>query len=224
MGDYQQRNVPSWSEQHETRVVPAVLAGGAAALVGGAIWAAIVAFANVEVGYVAWGIGLLVGIAMAATTPTRGKSIAALAAMLAAVGLVAGKTMIVKYATQPALVEEIAADEEWLAEAAAYHLHAAEALPVDLQERYDALAEDDTLSDALWAEMLNAGATHAASVQADERERIASDYADYLLSGIDFMTLFSLQMSLWDLLWFGLAITTAWKIMAREPKAEEMQA
>jgi hypothetical protein len=132
--------------------------------------------------------------------------------------------MIVRYATQPALVEEIAADEEWLAEAAAYHLQSAQALPTDVQERYDALAEDDTLPDILWAEMLDAGATYAASVQPDERERIASDYAHYLLAGIDFMTLFSLQMSLWDLLWFGLAITTAWKIMAREPKAEEIQA
>ncbi len=223
MSDWQQRNVnaTSWSQQHgDDRAIPALMAGAIAALIGGAVWAALVAFAHLEVGYVAWGIGLLVGVAMAAVTQNRGRGMAMLAAGLAALGLVAGKTMIVQFATEPALVEEIQADKEWLAQAAAYELHAKGALPADIQEQYDALADDHTIPDALWYGMLEAGGAHLASLQPEERSRIAADYASYLLSGFDFTTLLAMQMSLWDLLWFGLAIATAWKIMARERQSE----
>ncbi len=223
MSDWQQRNIDpaSWSQQHgDDRAIPALMAGAIAALIGGAVWAALVAFAHLEVGYVAWGIGVLVGVAMAAVTQTRGRGMAMLAAGLAALGLVAGKTMIVQFATEPALVEEIEADQEWLAEAAAYQLQAKGGLPADIQQQYDALTDDDTIPDALWLGMLEAGGAHLASLQPEERTRVAADYASYLLSGFDFTTLFVMQMSLWDLLWFGLAIATAWKIMASERQSE----
>jgi hypothetical protein len=180
--------------------------------------------ANLEVGWIAWGIGLAVGVAMAAVTPRRGQAMAVLAALLAAVGLIAGKAMIVSFATEPALAEEIEADDEWLAQAAAFDLQASDALPDEVQERYDALAYEDTLPDALWGEMLAAGTAHAASVGPEQRSEIASQYASYLMANIDFLTLLSAQMSLWDLLWFGLAITTAWKIMAgREPTGDQLE-
>lgn len=227
MSDWQQRNIneTAWSQSHgDDRTIPALLAGAIAALIGGAVWAALVAFAKLEVGYVAWGIGLAVGVAMAAVTQNRGRGMAMLAAGLAALGLVAGKTMIVQFATEPALVKEIEADQGWLAQAAAYELQAQGALPADIQQQYEALAEDDTIPDALWNGMLEAGGAHLASVLPEERSRIASNYASYLLSGFDFTTLLVMQMSLWDLLWFGLAIATAWKIMATERQSEDTAA
>lgn len=223
MSDWQQRNIDttSWSQQHgDDRAMPALLAGALAALIGGAVWAALVAFAQLEVGYVAWGIGLLVGVAMAAVTQTRGRGMAMLAAGLAALGLVAGKSMIVQFATEPALVAEIEADQEWLSQAAAFELQAKGALPSDIQQQYEALADDDTIPDALWYGMLEAGGTHLASLQPEERGRLAANYASYLLSGFDFTTLLFMQMSLWDVLWFGLAIVTAWKIMAHQREVE----
>ncbi len=223
MSDWQQRNMnaASWSQQHgDDRAIPALMAGAIAALVGGVVWAALVAFAHLEVGYVAWGIGLLVGVAMAAVTQNRGRGMAMLAAGLAALGLVVGKTLIVQFATEPALVDEIQADQEWLAQAAAFELQANKALPADIQQQYEALADDDTIPDALWYGMLEAGGAHIASLQPEERGRLAANYASYLLSGFDFTTLFVMQMSLWDILWFGLAIATAWKIMARERRSE----
>ncbi|MEZ6096102.1 MAG: hypothetical protein R3C03_18070 [Pirellulaceae bacterium] len=46
-----------------------IFAGLAAGLMGAAIWAAIAYFANVEIGYVAVGIGFLVGFVIAQTGP-----------------------------------------------------------------------------------------------------------------------------------------------------------
>lgn len=207
----------------DERVLRALLAGVAAALVGGATWAALVAFASLEAGIVAWGIGLLVGVAMAAVTPNRGQAMAVLAALIAAVGLVAGKAMIVSFATEPALADEIEADEEWLAEAAVFDLQSSEALPTEIQERLEALAYDDTIPDSLWVDMLMAGKEHAEAVGSDGRAELASQYASFLLSGTDFVTLFNSQMSLWDLLWFGLAISTAWRIMGGRQARQEPQ-
>lgn len=217
MNEWQQRaGYSSEPRQPNTdeRVLPAVLAGSVAALAGGALWAALVAFASLEVGIVAWGIGLAVGLAMAAVTPSRGQAMAVLAAVIAGVGLVAGKALIIMFATQPALAQEIEADSEWLAEAAAYDLRFTNSFPDEIQQQLDALAFNDTIPDALWEEMLSAGAAHAGAVGGEGRTQLAAGYARVLLSGTDFMSLFSAQLSLWDLLWFGLAVSTAWKIMA----------
>ncbi|NOZ39633.1 MAG: hypothetical protein GXP24_05340, partial [Planctomycetes bacterium] len=44
-----------------------IISGAIAGAVGAAIWAAVAYFANLEIGYIAWGIGGLVGVAVAAT-------------------------------------------------------------------------------------------------------------------------------------------------------------
>lgn len=45
-------------------LVPAILGAGAAALIGGAIWGLIVILTKYEIGYMAWGIGVLAGVAV----------------------------------------------------------------------------------------------------------------------------------------------------------------
>ncbi|NIR43543.1 MAG: hypothetical protein GWN99_06550 [Gemmatimonadetes bacterium] len=200
----------------EERVYPAFIAGAISAVIGGAAWAAIVALTEYEFGWLAWGIGFLVGLAMARMTTARGPALGALAALLAAAGLVIGKALIVIFVTEPALAREIQADETWMAEAAAYELQASRELPPDVQERLDALAYEDTISDALWQDIMAAGAAHADSVGPAGQRRIAAAYADLLLSDADPLALFFGQMTVWDLLWFALGIITAWKIMARE--------
>lgn len=204
-------------------VFPALIAGGVAALVGGGIWAAVVTLTSFEVGYVAWGIGLLVGIAMAAATPSRDHAMGVLAVLLAVVGLGVGKALIVYFAVQPSsLAGEIMADQEWMAQAAAYDLDQREAFPQPVQAQLAALSFNDTLPDALYEDMLTAGAQYAAEAEPAEQERIASSYSMALTSGLPFtQTLFS-SLGLFDLLWFGLAITTAWKIMTSKHQESEL--
>ncbi len=202
-------------------VFRALIAGGIAALVGGGIWATIVRLTNFEVGYVAWGVGLLVGLAMAWATPSRDHAMGILAVLLAALGLGVGKALIVYFAMQPAsLAGEIMDDREWMAQAAAYDLDQRQAFPQSVQQQLAALSFSDTLPDAVWEDMLTAGAEYATNAEPDERERIASAYSMALTSGLPFtQTLFS-SLGLFDLLWFGLAITTAWKIMTSKPEQQ----
>lgn len=48
----------------EQQLVPAILAGGAAALVGAVVWAAVTVFTGYQIGWMAVGVGFLVGFAV----------------------------------------------------------------------------------------------------------------------------------------------------------------
>lgn len=67
-----------------------LVAAIAAAAVGAGIWAAVAHFTGFEHGLVAWGVGILVGFA-AAATGGRGQGLAVTCALLAVVAIFAGK-------------------------------------------------------------------------------------------------------------------------------------
>jgi hypothetical protein len=73
-------------------LLPTVLAGLVAAIVGGVVWGLIVKWTDYEVGFVAWGIGFLVGLAIVtATRGARGLVLQVVAVLCALVGIVVGK-------------------------------------------------------------------------------------------------------------------------------------
>jgi hypothetical protein len=69
----------------------ALLAGLAAAAVGGVVWGYVVKLSDYEVGIVAWGIGLLVGVAVAGVSRARGPLLQAIAVVCALAGILLGK-------------------------------------------------------------------------------------------------------------------------------------
>ena len=70
----------------------AALAGLVAAIVGAVIWGLIVRWTDYEVGFVAWGIGFIVGTAVVlGAQGARGVPLQVIAVVLAAVGVVLGK-------------------------------------------------------------------------------------------------------------------------------------
>ena len=76
-----------------------VICGTIAAIAGAVVWAAIAYCGNVEIGYLAWGIGLLVGLAVSFGSKSGGIGAAAIAVVLTILSLVGGK-----YATVQLLV------------------------------------------------------------------------------------------------------------------------
>jgi hypothetical protein len=69
----------------------ALLAGLVAAVVGGVVWGLVVKLSEYEVGIVAWGIGLVVGFAVAAVSRARGPALQAVAVACALFGILLGK-------------------------------------------------------------------------------------------------------------------------------------
>jgi hypothetical protein len=72
--------------------VPAILAGLAAAIAGGIAWGLIVKLTDYEIGFAAWGIGFVTGIAiLTVTRGARGLPFQAIAIGCALLGIVVGK-------------------------------------------------------------------------------------------------------------------------------------
>ena len=79
-------------EERSGTVLTATLAGLGAAVVGGVAWGLIVKWTGYEIGFAAWGLGLLVGTAVAfGAQGQRGRPLSVLAVALALVGIVLGK-------------------------------------------------------------------------------------------------------------------------------------
>lgn len=192
-----------------------IVPGAVAAAVGGAAWAIIVAVTEHELGMVAWGIGALVGAVMARSTGRRSPILGAWAAGLAAAGLVLGKALIGSFVMPGALANELRNDEEVLAGASFWDLEAHGAIPEDIQARLDELGPLDTIPDVLWTDLLQVGRDRLASMSDEERNAFAESFSSALVAGAGMGNRTSWQLSLFDLIWFGLAVWTAWGMMAR---------
>src|SRR5262249_30930162 len=79
-------------EERSGAVLTAALAGLGAAVAGGVGWGLVVKWTGYEIGFAAWGVGLVVGTAVAfGAQGLRGRSFQVLAVVLALVGIVLGK-------------------------------------------------------------------------------------------------------------------------------------
>ena len=87
-----------------------ICGGIAAAVVGGVIWGVIVIATGYEVGYVAWGLGLLAGITVVlATRGKRGVPLQIVALASSAMGILIGKYVIFYHFLKKAVEEEMGA-------------------------------------------------------------------------------------------------------------------
>ena len=79
-------------EQGAGTVLTGALAGLVAAIAGGIVWALIVRWTDYEIGFVAWGIGFIVGTAVVfGSRNTRGVAFQLIAVLLALIGIAIGK-------------------------------------------------------------------------------------------------------------------------------------
>jgi hypothetical protein len=77
------------------RLLRATIAGGVAALIGGGVWAGIAIATGIQLGYVAWGIGLLSGFAVSKLGRGHGTIFQVMAVLCSLAGIALGKVAIV---------------------------------------------------------------------------------------------------------------------------------
>ena len=205
-------------------LLPAILAGLGAALVGGLGWTVLTAMTGYEVGYAAWALGGLVGFGMAHTTARRDSVAGGSAAALALVGPVIARVLIGEFVLGGSALDEVLADDELMAQAATLDLQFDESFSTQVQLSYDAIPDGDTISDALWAEMVSEGAQHLGTLSQDEREAMATQFTGLAFAQAGLLGRVTAQMGPFDLLWAFLAVSTAWGMMKREEEAEPLTA
>ena len=204
-------NAPRSGDDGSTQ--KAILAGLVAAVAGGVAWWLILAVTNYELGIVAWGLGGLVGFAMAASTSARNAQLGATAAGLALLGLVLGKVLIAQFVLGGVSADDLLEDPDIMTQAAVYHLEVTSGFPPAVQAVYDTVPPGAEFSAELWNDLATAADAHLAGLGDAGRREIAEQFAARygsltLTEGI------MAQLSGFDLLWMFLALGTAWKMMA----------
>ncbi len=197
-------------------LLPAMLAGLGAALIGGIGWTMITAITGYEVGYAAWALGGLVGFGMAHTTERRDTVAAGSAAALALVGLLIARVLIGEFVLGNSSLDDVLADEQLMVQAVTLDLQFNGGFPKDVQARYDAIPDGDTISDALWEEMVLAASTHLRALSEDERIGLAEQFTGFAFAQVGLLGRVTAQMGPFDLLWAFLAVSTAWGMMKQK--------
>jgi hypothetical protein len=203
------------------RVKAAVFAGLIAAVVGGIVWAVIVVVTGYEVGWVAWAVGGVVGLTMAAVTPVRSRSLGMRAAVLAAVGLLVGKWLIVEIGARTTFTDEVVADSELMSQAVFIDMIDQEQVPADLLAAIESVGEDEYLPDSLMVQIQAAVEGRIAAMDAAEKVAVAERFVQLAVGDLGFVGRMRATMGGWDLLWLFLAVGTAWRLTT--PTAREKE-
>jgi len=205
---------PKASPPPASGIAPAVVAGALAALAGAGIWTAVVMISGGwEVGWVAWGIGALVGAVMARMTPQRSVHIAVVASLLAAAGLAIGKVATFRMAVPNIARDMLLENSEMLVQAFALDMRENERFSAEVSVQLASISSGDTLSDGVAAQMVAEARTRMEGAPLAERERVAKVFANRILAETGLSSQFGATLSLFDVLWFFLAIATAFKMM-----------
>ena len=182
-------------------------------------WVTLARVTHNDVGLASWGVGGLLGIAIAkmARPPTRGTGW--LAAILTAATLLVAKFAVVVFALQPALRAEFVQDWRTTSGLFLVDMTKNRSFSPDLQRTLD--TRPDLLRDTSF---LGAGAELRSHIDSEvvarakastlaERERLVhAHYDSSLLAKFGFWVLLLMSFGPLDLLWMGLGIGTAWKL------------
>ena len=220
------------------RLPLAVGASFIGALVGGAIWAGIVYVTDYELGIVAWVIGILVGFSATLFTEERSVRLGLIAAAMAVIGILIGKVLIVKWAMAPELAKifqsaEITPEDIQLALNDPEEMFYVACITLVIngeftQEYADQVSESYGENDpTLPTEQIAKGRVQVQSLlkgwtRAEKQAAVRDAYtwmtenaaalAEEIVSQIGLIESIKATLSFWDILWFLLAVSSAFKL------------
>lgn len=190
------------------------LAIGLGTLVAGAcgyLWYTVAANTGYEIGYAAWGLGLVVGLVVKLSIGDASESGAAISLACAGGGLLLGKFLIALWIP---LTPDMEGDEDIALLAVLEQMRP----DVPLAEVLASMMVEGRIDDPALQELLKDQATiqaAAAEVQyMDEptRKAAVADFIDRAMGHLSWYQLLKASLGPLDLLWFGLALFTAWKV------------
>ncbi|HBC86325.1 MAG TPA: hypothetical protein DCZ94_05150 [Lentisphaeria bacterium] len=188
----------------------------AAALLSGLVWAGIAIYMNLEIGWIAIGVGALTGFAATIFTDERSARLALAAALLAVVGLLTGKLITANYFFKEFIVKNISSNPAFLRSHVYQEAEAKKEIPAELADWLSKNDDDEVEVPAnlkeSYEKMYKMIDSRVAAMSKEGRDKAYKDEAGKLLGDVSLLTRIKAMLRAWDLLWFGLAIMAAWKI------------
>lgn len=204
---------PPSSPRRASPVFAGVLVGIPAAVV----WALIARFTGYEIGWVAWGVGALVGYAVAKSAHEPSASLGPTAAAIAVGSLLLAKILILEFALPQMVAAELLKNPDAVTGAFVLDMTAHKSFSPELQTLVDQNeGRPGSLSEAQQTDMQEKmGVEVIARVQnatRAEKERAVRSGAEIYLKQLGFFGGLKDLFSLFDLLWIFLAISSAYRI------------
>lgn len=210
----------------------AIIAGVIAGLIGAAIWAAIAYYSGYEIGWIAWIIGGLVGIAVAvASSENKGLNTGIIAVVIAAASICVGKYAAVHFTVSDItskVVGTITVDEEDAKmeiatalvkeyESGGKVLKWADGMTIDTTEKLADFPKDLVKDvESRWSAMSATAQTNYRDALKETRKAAFASISGHIESEGFFAS-----FGLLDLLFFGLAMFTAFKVGSGMQSDEE---
>jgi hypothetical protein len=204
-------------------------------LIGTVIWALVAYFLNVEVGYIAWAIGGLVGFGSAIGTKGGSPTSAMIAVVITIVSICAGKFVAVYLAMSGAAAAMTLTTEE-LTDEFCISLIADEICyaKMDRGERIqwppganrEAPEKQSDYPADIWAD----ASSEWTAMNPQERQQAKENYvndANMDLQGMQgqlTLQAFLASFGIIDIIFFVLAVVTAWNLASRDPTSTEASA
>jgi len=194
-----------------------VLAGVLVGIPAAVVWTLIVYFTGYEIGWVAWGVGFLVGFAVLKSAHEPNESLGPTAAIIAVASLILAKVLIVEFAAPGALTKEFLKNREMIAVMYLVDMRTHKSFSPELQATINQLdGRPGTLSSeesAVLEQRVEAEArARVEAATPAERERVVRAGVTGMLGALGFFGTLKKAFSFWDVLWFGLAISSAFKV------------
>lgn len=182
-------------------------------------WILLARMTGKDVGLASWGVGGLIGIAIAKTAKPPTRATGVLAAILTACMLLVSKVAVVVFALQPVLREEVLRDPGTTSLLVLADMTKNRSFSPELQRTIDSrpdLLRDTSFlgpGDELQFQMISEAEERAKTATPEQRERLVrAHYDETFLAKLGFWVLLLMSFGPLDLLWMGLGISTAWKL------------
>ena len=195
-------------------------------MVGAVIWGAITFYGEAEIGYVAWGIGALVGFVVAATSRGGGAAAGTIAVLVTILSICGGKYLGASWSVAKAFDDEVALgfepSEEGKISMVAGEIFdealvAGEYADFVLNEQAEGLdyypPAVQKMARDRWEGMNQTERTEFVETKIATIKRVIEDAKSGFV-----MEAFKNSFSGFDLIFFGLGIITAWQLAFRDPE------
>ena len=198
-----------------------IICGAIAAVIGAVAWAAIAYYANVEIGYLAWGIGLLVGLGVSFGSRSGGIGAAVIAVILTVASILGGKYAAVEMAVLEfdASIPEFQMDDDQLKLELAYEFaDQAEADGEKLEFRRGKTIDSVEKIDDFPEVIVKEASDRFSRMSEEEKEDFRSEVKEARDNILDALEQEMAQQGFWnsfspmDIVFFLLAVFTAGKV------------
>lgn len=198
------------TEIKQGSTVRAIIGATIAAGIGAVVWGGIGAATGYEVGWVAWGIGLFVGLGAAIAANGKGVGVAVVAAVMAVAGIGVGKVLSVNWMSLSKKdLQEYVNDEKAMANFVVLDMAEKKQFPPDVLKAID---DDSDLTDSQSEAIMSQANTRLKSMSPHEKESVARAALGKIIGRIPFHTKLIATLGPLDALWAFLAIATAFRL------------